>query len=530
MEYTYRPIRCLSTLALACALTIPAATPLYATETPEPEKTSQEPETSPEQKPENANVAQLVSISDIRVLIDGKETDSWTKEQKADLKLILTSSLPTSEFTRSAPGKDPEGISVTRLSDAFKGGDPEISLASPQDKPLRLDLVFHDVTWRGKDDMFAFTLQTGQDSARKELRIFEVSDSQPEPEEPENPDQDPGTEPDPGYTGGYTGGMDGGSSEPVKIQSATPHIIISKYTYGGESVEAGKKFDLNIDFRNTSRSLGIENILMSVETEEGLTITNSSNTFFFDSLAAGASRSQKIPMKALSLDKSASPSCTVSFTYEYVDDGQRLEKTAQERIAIPVTESDRFQLEAPKDLEPAFAGQEYTLSIPYNNKGKGTVYNLEARVEGDMTTLSPKQNLGNIDSGRSGSIDLILTPQEPGEHKFKAIIAWENAAGEEVEKSFDVTLSVQEAAPAVPDDMMTMPPEEEQSSVPWGWIIAAAAALCLVTGLILHRKKKRGKPAQKSEDLQNLFDQDSPDTGSGTDTSPDAARHSDETR
>lgn len=53
--------------------------------------------------------------------------------------------------------------------------------------------------------MFAFTLQTGQDSARKELRIFEVSDSQPEPEEPENPDQDPGTEPDPGYTGGYTG-------------------------------------------------------------------------------------------------------------------------------------------------------------------------------------------------------------------------------------------------------------------------------------------------------------------------------------
>lgn len=99
-----------------------------------------------------------------------------------------------------------------------------------------------------------------------------------------------------------------------------------------------------------------------------------------------------------------------------------------------------------------------------------------------------------------------------------------------MEKSFDVTLSVQEATAAVPDDMMTMPPEEEQSSVPWGWIIAAAAALCLVTGLILRRKKKQGKPAQKPEDLQNLFDQDSPDTSDGTDTSPDAARHSDETR
>lgn len=297
----------------------------------------------------------------------------------------------------------------------------------------------------------------------------------------------------------------------MKIQTATPHIIISKYTYGGESVQAGKKFDLSIEFRNTSKSLAVENILMSVETEEGLTITNSSNTFFFENLGAGAVRSQKIPMKALNMDKSSSPSCTVSFTYEYVDGDQRLEKTAQERIAIPVTEPDRFELEAPKDLTPAVAGQEYTLSVPFNNKGKGTVYNLEAYVEGDMTTLSPKQNLGNIDSGRSGSIDLILTPQEAGDHTFKAVIAWENTAGEEVKKSFELTLPVEENIPAAPEGGEMMLMEEETPSIPWGWLAAGLIVLAAAAFWWLRSRKKKKATLAKPGDMTALFDNPEPE-------------------
>ncbi|WP_304757391.1 hypothetical protein [Faecalibaculum rodentium] len=527
MESAYRTQKRLSALALAALLAVPVMPVMAQNAQPQPERETTEETKTPATDPadtknpgtdgqdQKENLAGLVSISDIRVFIEGKESDAWEKGQRADLKLTLTSPRPTSVFTPSQPGKDPENLAVTRLSDAFKGGTPVITLASQQDKPLRLEVTFEDVAWRGKEDNFAFTLETAGGAARKDVRIYEVSEKEADRQDPEqNPEN--GTQTDPGTDGGDAYGGFGGSyggegSEPVKIQTATPHIIISKYTYGGESVQAGKKFDLSIEFRNTSKSLAVENILMSVETEEGLTITNSSNTFFFENLGAGAVRSQKIPMKALNMDKSSSPSCTVSFTYEYVDGDQRLEKTAQERIAIPVTEPDRFELEAPKDLTPAVAGQEYTLSVPYNNKGKGTVYNLEAYVEGDMTTLSPKQNLGNIDSGRSGSIDLILTPQEAGDHTFKAVIAWENTAGEEVKKSFELTLPVQENIPAAPEGGEMMPMEEETPSIPWGWLTAGLIVLAAAAFWWLRSRKKKKATLAKPGDVTALFDNPEPE-------------------
>ncbi|WP_276924583.1 hypothetical protein [Faecalibaculum rodentium] len=533
MESAYRTQKRLSALALAALLAVPVMPVMAQNAQPQPERETTEETKTPATDPadtknpgtdgqdQKENLAGLVSISDIRVFIEGKESDAWEKGQRADLKLTLTSPRPTSAFTPSQPGKDPENLAVTRLSDAFKGGTPVITLASQQDKPLRLEVTFEDVAWRGKEDNFAFTLETAGGAARKDVRIYEVSEKEADRQDPEqNPEN--GTQTDPGTDGGDAYGGFGGSyggegSEPVKIQTATPHIIISKYTYGGESVQAGKKFDLSIEFRNTSKSLAVENILMSVETEEGLTITNSSNTFFFENLGAGAVRSQKIPMKALNMDKSSSPSCTVSFTYEYVDGDQRLEKTAQERIAIPVTEPDRFELEAPKDLTPAVAGQEYTLSVPFNNKGKGTVYNLEAYVEGDMTTLSPKQNLGNIDSGRSGSIDLILTPQEAGDHTFKAVIAWENTAGEEVKKSFELTLPVQENIPAAPEGGEMMPMEEETPSIPWGWLAAGLIVLAAAAFWWLRSRKKKKATLAKPGDVTALFDNPEPENSDSKD-------------
>lgn len=543
MESAYRTQKRLSALALAALLAVPVMPVMAQNAQPQPERETTEETKTPATDPadtknpgtdgqdQKENLAGLVSISDIRVFIEGKESDAWEKGQRADLKLTLTSPRPTSAFTPSQPGKDPENLAVTRLSDAFKGGTPVITLASQQDKPLRLEVTFEDVAWRGKEDNFAFTLETAGGAARKDVRIYEVSEKEADRQDPEqNPEN--GTQTDPGTDGGDAYGGFGGSyggegSEPVKIQTATPHIIISKYTYGGESVQAGKKFDLSIEFRNTSKSLAVENILMSVETEEGLTITNSSNTFFFENLGAGAVRSQKIPMKALNMDKSSSPSCTVSFTYEYVDGDQRLEKTAQERIAIPVTEPDRFELEAPKDLTPAVAGQEYTLSVPYNNKGKGTVYNLEAYVEGDMTTLSPKQNLGNIDSGRSGSIDLILTPQEAGDHTFKAVIAWENTAGEEVKKSFELTLPVQENIPAAPEGGEMMLMEEETPSIPWGWLAAGLIVLAAAAFWWLRSRKKKKATLAKPGDVTALFDNPEPENSDSKD--PKSGPDSDET-
>lgn len=172
MESAYRAQKRLSALALAALLAVPAMPVMAQNAQPQPERETTEETKTPATDPadtknpgtdgqdQKENLAGLVSISDIRVFIEGKESDVWEKEQRADLKLTLTSPSPTSAFTPSQPGKDPENLAVTRLSDAFKGGTPVITLASQQDKPLRLEVTFEDMAWRGKEDNFAFTLET----------------------------------------------------------------------------------------------------------------------------------------------------------------------------------------------------------------------------------------------------------------------------------------------------------------------------------------------------------------------------------
>ncbi|WP_435052475.1 hypothetical protein, partial [Faecalibaculum rodentium] len=223
MESAYRAQKRLSALALAALLAVPAMPVMAQNAQPQPERETTEETKTPATDPadtqnpgtdgqdQKENLAGLVSISDIRVFIEGKESDAWEKGQRADLKLTLTSPRPTSAFTPSQPGKDPENLAVTRLSDAFKGGTPVITLASQQDKPLRLEVTFEDVAWRGKEDNFAFTLETAGGAARKDVRIYEVSEKEADRQDPEqNPEN--GTQTDPGTDGGDAYGGFGGSS------------------------------------------------------------------------------------------------------------------------------------------------------------------------------------------------------------------------------------------------------------------------------------------------------------------------------
>ena len=69
--------------------------------------------------------------------------------------------------------------------------------------------------------------------------------------------------------------------------SPLPNIIVSRFNYGGGSVAAGSKFNLSFKFRNTSSTVNVENMVITVTGGEGLTINGSSNTFFYDKVKAG---------------------------------------------------------------------------------------------------------------------------------------------------------------------------------------------------------------------------------------------------
>ena len=126
MESAYRTQKRLSALALAALLAVPAMPVMAQNAQPQPERETTEETKTPATDPadtknpgtdgqdQKENLAGLVSISDIRVFIEGKESDAW--EKGAESRPETDSDFSPSDFGLHAiaagkrsgkPGRDP---------------------------------------------------------------------------------------------------------------------------------------------------------------------------------------------------------------------------------------------------------------------------------------------------------------------------------------------------------------------------------------------------------------------------------------
>ncbi len=295
-------------------------------------------------------------------------------------------------------------------------------------------------------------------------------------------------------------GGGGGGGRP-KPEPPVPNVIITRYDYGAGQIAAGAEFPLTLTFQNTSEDQTVENILLTMETEEGLSITSASNTVYVPQMAPKAQETRTVKMQVLPNIKSGSVAMTAAFKYEYVTPEKRANNTVTEKLSIPVYQPDRMSISAPTGPESAMAGEETTLSIAYFNKGKGEVYNLSAEVEGEVEALNRVQNIGNIEAGRSGSIDFIIVPQQEGVCKFSIRLTYEDATQTVIQKTFPVSLKVEalmlpEQPEEVPDENMG---EEKGQGHNWYVYAAPAALAAAIAGMGLRSRAKKKKLAKQND-------------------------------
>ncbi|WP_300941241.1 hypothetical protein [uncultured Dubosiella sp.] len=495
--------------ALAFALT---TTPLYANEETKDAGTAAQNEQPPEK-----TVKSTFSISTYDVLNDkGESIDQIKKGEKFTL---VIDAVDTSVSTKDALEQDEiskinqtiHSLNINRLTDGFtKGDDPQVVLLSKELEPLKVKIIIKNLSWKGKSDQFRFRIGYSAldiDYTDHAIGITECGQEQKEDKEPEeNPDT---SQPPEGSSGSYDGGGFYSGTDPASpsaAKSAAPNLIVRQYSYGKDPIYSGKEFELTLEFYNTSKTIATENIVVSLETGEGLSITNSSNTFYFESLAPQASKVIKLKMKALTADKNSSPAIEVGFRYDFVDDGERMNQQMAEKISIPVYLKDRFEIDDPIVPEMAAAGSECALSFNYVNKGKGAISNVEAAVEGNIPALQKTQHIGNIESGSSGSIDVILIPDQPGLQKGTVVISYENANEDLVEQKFPFELNVTEPQPIDMNDNQ-MIEEEQRSGFSWLAALIAVGAAAVAVVLFRKLKKKKHDPQPEEEDL-NFDDED----------------------
>ena len=287
------------------------------------------------------------------------------------------------------------------------------------------------------------------------------------------------------------------------IASPTPIVILSKYNYGGSSVAAGSSTNVSFSFTNTSKTIKIENVMVTVTGGQDLMLNGSTNTFYFESVAASGSKTVTVPMKAAQLISASAQDVKIDVTYEYVDQNARKSGNATLSLSVPLYQPDRFELSEPKTSYTGYVGEETSLTIDYVNKGKSAINNVEATISGDIDTPTAYQRVGTIDGGKNGTIAFAVTPQLEGENQVKIVITYEDSNGNTKERVFEATVEAMAYEPADPgmDDPGMIDPEPA-STFPWKYVIIAVVAALIVLLIVLRIRKKKAK--QKAE--QALWD------------------------
>lgn len=287
------------------------------------------------------------------------------------------------------------------------------------------------------------------------------------------------------------------------IASPTPIVILSKYNYGGSSVAAGSSTNLSFSFTNTSKTIKIENVMVTVTGGQDLMLNGSTNTFYFESVAASGSKTVTVPMKAAQLISASAQDVKIDVTYEYVDQNARKSRNATLSLSVPLYQPDRFELSEPKTSYTGYVGEETSLTIDYVNKGKSAINNVEATISGDIDSPTPYQRVGTIDGGKNGTIAFAVTPQLEGENQVKIVITYEDSNGNTKERVFEATVEAMAYEPTDPgmDDPGMIDPEPAHT-FPWKYVIIAVVAALIVLLIVLRIRKKKAK--QKAE--QALWD------------------------
>lgn len=320
-------------------------------------------------------------------------------------------------------------------------------------------------------------------------------------------------------TSGTNSTSQGSDGDSTPLAGPVPNIIITNFAYGGDSVAAGSKFNLDFTFQNKGQ-VAVTNMVVTVDGAEGFAIAGGTNTFYVDALWAGYSMTQTVPMQALASAKSGAQSVTVNFRYEYVDAGARSSSQSDVKISVPISQPDRFEISDPVVPDQVIAGQENTVTMEYVNKGKGDIANVEATMEGEGFDATMKtQYVGNVASGATGTIGYAFTPHASGELKTTLKVTYEDSDGQTKTKEFPLTMSVADAPAAdQPGASDSVEGRGGDRGLPVPAYVAIAVGVVAVIAAIVLLVRRRRKQKAKKNDIDEDWDDWSEGKDDKTDT------------
>ena len=291
--------------------------------------------------------------------------------------------------------------------------------------------------------------------------------------------------------------------------AAKPYIIISGYNYGKADLVAGETRNVTMTFYNTSKTIAVENMMVSMTLPDAMMLTSSSNTFYIEKLEAGKSITKTVNVTVKPTAAAQSHAITVNFTYDYMDGSVRKNASTAETISMPVVQVDRFTITGVSLESNIYVGQESSLSVNYVNKGRSDVYNISVKLNcAGVANDGEEQYIGNVTSGNSSSADFFITPTTEGTLSGELVITYEDTNMQERTVTVPFTSSVMNFQdPGMMDPGMDpgmMDPgmdETTQKGIAWYWIVLAVVAVGGGVTFYILKKHKKKELVDEDEDF-----------------------------
>ena len=294
--------------------------------------------------------------------------------------------------------------------------------------------------------------------------------------------------------------------------AAQPYVIISSYSYGKGDLVAGETRNITMTFRNTSKTMAVENMMVTMSLPDAMMLTSSSNSFYIESLAAEGTITKTVNVTVKSNAAAQSHSMTVDFTYDYLDNGIRRNAKTTESISMPVLQVDRFTVTGIDLPQEIFMGEESNLSVNFVNKSRTEIYNLSAKLNCEgISNNGEEQYLGNLASGTTSSADFYIKGNEKGELVGEVIITYEdtNMNQRTVSVPFTTKVTSYEDAwgpqgpvgPQNPDDPGMDPGMEQPAGFPWFWVIGGVVVVAAGVFVYLKLRKNKKESVEEDEDI-----------------------------
>ena len=283
-------------------------------------------------------------------------------------------------------------------------------------------------------------------------------------------------------------------------------LIVDSFETIPADIIAGQEFELVLRMKNASSDIPSSNILFSLESEKVsdsavFTTESGSSSFTVNRMGAGEVTELRIMMKSRAGVDQRSYALTINETYDSPEFKNATNKVV---VDIPVRQIPRLST-GTIDVMPdsITVGSESNVMFPINNTGRVTLYNVNAKFEGD-SIVTTESYVGNIKPGETGNVDAMVKGAAPtmDDGKIKITVSYEDEDGVVSTMEKEMTLFVTEEVPMDFDsidvgNMVEVEPEQGFFARHKVAVIAAAVlAAGGIAGFTVWRKQRRKKRLQ----------------------------------